>query len=318
MKTKKNLFGILVAILAVSIVISCGRVTDKIQLRLRLQEGESYNLRMITDQKIFQTIQGQRQDITQTMGMECTFNVEEVDTNGIASVKITYHSVFFKQDGPMGKIEYNSSNPPAIVPPMAVGFAALVGKSFSMKISPHGHIKDVQGVGAMLTHMMEKLDLPEGHMRTSIEKQLRDQWGDEAIKEMMENTFAIYPDKPVGIGDSWTKRVIISRGFPMILDNTWKLKARKGGVAIIEASSIVKPNPEAAPIEMGPLRLSYDISGEQKGTMELQEATGWTIRAKLTQEFSGQANMEGTPQMPEGMSWPISMESIISFEPFEE
>jgi len=316
MEKKTGLLGILVVILAVSIVISCAR--EKIQLQLRLQEGESHTIKVLTDQNISQTIQGQRHDIIQTTGTGHTFDVEEVDADGNALVKVTYRSVLFKQDGPMGKIEYDSSNPPAIIPPMAMGFAALVGQSFSMMISPDGHIIDVQGVDAMLTHVMKKLDIPEGPMKVSIEESLKNQFGDQALTEIMESMMAIYPEKPVGIGDSWTRKVVISKGFPMILDNTWTLKDRKGGVAIIEVSSTVNPNPEAAPIEMGTMRLSYDISGEQEGTIELQEATGWTTRAKFTQNFSGLVKIGGTPQMPEGMSWPISIDSVVSYEPFTE
>jgi hypothetical protein len=304
--------------LAVSIVTSSDSATDKIQLRLRLQKGESYNLRMTVNQKISQNIQGQQQDMTQTIGTGYLFNVADVNENEMASVKVTYRSILFRQDGPMGTIEYDSSNPPAAVPPMAMGFAALVGQSFSMIISPEGHVKSIQGVDAMLTRMMKQFDLPDDSMRDSVEKNLREQFGDEALKESMENLMAIYPDKPVGTGDSWTKKVIISKGFPFILDNTWTLKTRKDGVSIIEVSSKISANPKAAPIVMGTMKLSYDISGKQKGTMELQEATGWIRRAESTQEFSGRVKMEDASQMPEGMSWPISVKSVITLVPLEK
>lgn len=318
MKMKRNLFGILVVVLAVSIVALGNSATDRVQLRLHLQEGKSYNIQMTIDQKISQTIQGQRQDMTQTMGMGYSFDVVEVDENGMVSVKFTYHSVRLKQAGAMGTIEYDSSSPPDVVPPPARAFAALMGEGFSVKFSPEGHVKDVWGVDTMITNMMEKLDIPEGPMKDSMEQNLRNQYSDQALKQMMENMFAIYPDRLVGIGDSWTKRIVISRGFPMILDNTWTLKSRKDGVAIIEAHSTVKPNLEAAPEEIGSMGvISYNLSGKQEGTMEMEEATGMTIRSKLTQQLSGQVMMKPTPQMPEGMSWPISMESTISYETLE-
>lgn len=315
---KKSLLGILVVILAVSIVSSGSSAAEKIRLQLRLEEGRAYSIQMIVNQEISQTIQGQQQEMTQTIGLGYIFKVEEMEAEGDALVKVTYHSALFKHDGPVGTFEYDSSNPPAEVPLLARGFAALVGQSFSMKISPDGHIKDVQGMNAMLSHILEKLDLPEGTMKTSLEKSLREQFGAQGLKESMETMMAIYPNQPVGIGDSWTERTVISRGLPMILDNTWTLKERKNGLAIIEVSSIVKPNPEAAPMEWGPARLTYDISGKQKGTIELEEATGWTTSGKLTQQFSGQIKAEGGGQIPEGMSWPISIESVISFKSFEK
>ncbi len=316
MSSNKRVFGVLMAILTVCFVTSCIKDKEKIQLRLCLQAGESYNSRMVAEQKISQTIQGQSQDILQTIGTGYTFDVEDVDFDGSITVKVTYHSILFKQDGPMGKFEYDSSNPPVAIPPMAMGFNALVGQSFTMIISPEGNVKDIYGVDEMLSNMIEQLDLPDFPMMDDLMKNLKGQFGDEALKENMEKMMAVFPDSPVGIGDRWTKRLVLSRGFPMILDNTWTLKARKDGLTIIEVRSVVKPNEEAPPIDMGIMKLNYELSGEQKGTMEIQEVTGWLVQGELTQKFSGQVEMEGATQLGASMSWPISIESVIRFEPF--
>ena len=67
---------------------------------------------------------------------------------------------------------------------------------------------------------------------------------------------------------------------------------------------------------MGIMKLNYKLSGEQKGTMEIQEVTGWPVQGELTQKFSGQVDMEGATQLGASMSWPVSIESVIRFEPF--
>lgn len=316
MSSNKRVYGVLMAILTICFVTSCIKDKEKIQLRLCLQAGESYNLRMVAEQKISQTIQEQTQDILQTIGTGYTFDVEDVDFDGSITVKVTYHSILFKQDGPMGKFEYDSSDPPAEIPPMAMGFNALVGQSFTMIISPEGNVKDIYGVDEMLSNMIEQLDLPDFPMMDDLMKNLKGQFGDEALKENMEKMMAVFPDSPVGIGDRWTKRLVLSRGFPMILDNTWTLKARKDGLAIIEVRSVVEPNEEAPPIDMGIMKINYKLSGEQKGTMEIQEITGWPVQGELTQKFSGQVEMEGATQLGASMSWPVSIESVIRFEPF--
>lgn len=127
----------------------------------------------------------------------------------------------------------------------------------------------------------------------------------------MEKMMAIYPDKPVGIGDSWSRKVAVAKGFAMIVDNTWTLKARRGGIAVVEIKSAVKPNPNAKPLDMGPLKLQYDIGGKQQGEMEIDEATGWVIKAKMTQDLSGKVRVQGGAGAPGGMTWPISIKSDI-------
>ena len=99
----------------------------------------------------------------------------------------------------------------------------------------------------------------------------------------------------------------------MIIENKWKLKARKAGVAIIEVHSIIKPYKGAEETEKGPMKIDYDMSGEQKGQIEMQETTGLITRGRITQQTSGQMKMEASGPMPE-MSLDMDSESIISFE----
>jgi len=316
MKMKKGLLGVLVVMLAAVMITSCAREAKRIQLQLNLKGEETYNLWMTSKQKISQTIQGQKQDMVQTIGMGYIYNVQGVDAEGIATVKCTYHSILFRLTGPMGTIEYDSFNPPEVIHPMAMSFASFEGQSFLMMMSPDGRVKDVRGIDAMLTNMMEKLDMPEGPMKVATEKNLREQFDEKSLKEAMENMTAIYPEESVAIGDSWKKRVVISKGFPVILDNTFTLKSIRDDVVILGIISKATPNLEADPIKMGPAKLRYDISGIQKGTVELDKNTGWIIRGKATQKFSGEVKIEGDPQMPEGISWPISVDTVITMEPF--
>ena len=313
MKIKRYLLGIVVVLLALGVATSCGEdATEKIHLRLNLQEGESFSLRMITDQDISQTIQGQQQETRQTLGLSYTFDVDQVNSDGSALTRVTYDWVLFEQDGPLGKTKYDSATPPDTVPPAAAGYAALVGQGFTMEISPAGRVQDLQGVDDMITHMLEELDLPEGATMDSVEQSFRDQFGDQALKENMENLMAIYPEEPIGIGGTWSKTVAVSVGVPMILENRWTLTAREDGVATVDVYSTIKSNPEGAPIEIAPFEVSFDISGAQQGTMTLDEDTGLTISAHLTQTFAGQV------EMGEGMSWPISWESITRLESVED
>jgi len=174
---------------------------EKIVLRLRLKEGESYRQRMTTEQKIAQTIGQQQIDMDQKMGMEFQFDV------------------------------------------LAVG-----------------------------------------------------------------------PDGPVGLEDSWSEKIVISKGFGMIEENTWTLKARRDGKALVSVTSKVSPNPQAAAIAVGTMKIGYDLSGKQEGTIEIDEATGWTLRQELTQELSGKVRLEGGPSGLKESSWPISIRSKILVE----
>ncbi len=312
MTRQKSSAAILAVIFAASALAAPAQ--DKVQLRLQLKKGQSYKQEMVSDQEISQTIQGQRLDMTQTTGMGFTYDVEEVRADGTAVIKVTYDSVLLKQKGPTGNFQYDSKNPPQTVHPMAQGFAALVGQGFTMEMTPEGTVTKVEGVDEMLTHMMKNIKVQDESTRETMEKKLKQQFGNQALKEMMENMMAIYPDKPVRIGDSWNKRVTISKGFAMIIDNTWTLKDRRDGIAVVEVKSTIKPNPNAKPLDLGPLTLRYNIGGKQQGEMEIDEATGWVMQAKMTQNLSGEVQVQSGAGALGDMKWPISIKSNINFK----
>lgn len=318
MTRSKSLLALAAVALAAGLLAASALAVDtrtrgeKVRLRLRLEKGNSYGIKMTIQQKVVQKIQGNQVDVDQTLGMEYTFDVKEVKDDGTMTAEVTYHAVQMKMDGPTGKVDYDSAEPPDEVPKLARGMAALVGQSFTLDMTAEGRVTRVEGIDALLAHMIEKLKLPAGAMKTMMEDQLKKQFGDKAMRETMEQLMAMYPDKPVGIGDSWTRKVKVTKGFPLEMENTYVLKDRKGGVAILDTKSTLKSDPKAEPMKMGPLSISYALSGKQEGQVEMDEATGWTLGAKLTQEFSGTMTMEGAPGMTGPMSWPVSAKSTIT------
>ena len=314
MKSKRRIFGILAIMLAVGVLASYAEAAGKLQLRLNLKKGKTYGLRTIVDQEISQEMQGQEQAMTQKISMGYTFYVEDVDADGVASIKVAYDSITFEQSSAMRTIAYDSSKDAAPADAAASAFAALVGQSFSVKIAPDGSVKGVKGVDELVAHVMGKMDVPDGAMKTTMEKSLKNQFGEQGVKDMMVNITGIYPDGPVSEGDSWNKRFVMSAGMGMILESACTLKKRKNGVAIIDVNTKISPNTETPPMDMGFAKISYDISGVQKGTVEVDEATGWPIRSKFTQEFSGITKVEGATSM----EIPISVKSLIRLEPLEE
>ncbi len=300
---KKKLLGILIALLTATLFSSCTILASRIDLELHLKEGKSYNINTIANQKISQTIGRQKENITQKIGLGYTFNVKKIEADGTAFIDVTFNSILLNQDGTTGKIQYDSSNPPNDIPPAAATYAALLGQSFSIIISPEGSIKNIQGMEKITKSIMKKLDLPE-----SREESLNDKFGDKALKENMENLLGIYPDRPVRIGNSWTKRTTIAKGLPMILESKYTLKERSNGIALLEVRSEAKPS--SAPIKKESVKFTYDISGTEKGYVKLEEATGWIVDGKISQQFSGQVKVEDD-RLSRPLFFPISLEGTV-------
>lgn len=289
--------------------------SDKVELRFRFEEGKSYKLLVTVEQNIVMWIEGEEQEINQTIGIGETFNVKKVDADGTATIEVTFGSMSMKMDGPTGQFDYDSEDPPEEIPLPARGFAAMVGQGFTMKMTPDGQVKELSGVGEMLEKIVESLELSEGPMKDMIVEGIKNHFGDKALKEMMEQMLGGFPGKPVGIGDSWSQELTLTMGFPMTIENTCTLIDRKDGVATIKVESTIKPNKDAPPMKIGPMTMKYDLKGTQKGTFKLDEATGWFVGGEMKQKMSGEMTMKGVADQDEEVSLPMLIDSVIKFEP---
>ncbi len=312
----KRLFRYLSLVVFLFIVI-CAR--EKITLQLNLEQGSTYTMRVTTEQKISQTMHEQKFDMNQTIIVEYFYDVVELNEEGNAIVKMTYRKVGFNQDGPMGRIDYKSWEEPTTVPMAAKAFAALVGKSLTMEISPQGRVSHISGTDKILDAILKEFDSPmDNAAKKETEQHLKRQFGEDAIRETMNDMFAIYPKKPVGVGDTWHGEAVMAMGFPVVIHNTWRLKGIKNGKVYLDVNSKIKPNSEASVTQMG-MEMTYDVSGDQKGSMVLDESTGWLREAELKQQFEGKIVVSGAMYgEAQTMEYPVSISGSSTIETIEE
>ena len=311
------------------------QAAETLELRLRLRKGDVYRLKLTVDQKIVHTPPaatpggdgapvraeapppkpGAPQSTEQMMAVGYTMSVLDVDAEGAMTVETKYDSVLFRQKGPAGVVEFDSANPPKQPPPLARAFAVLPGLRFRMTLAPAGGVKSLQGLAEMSAEMVRRLDLPEGPARSNVQKVLSDHFGEAAMRDNMQNLFALYPPGPVKVGESWERKVVVARGFPAVLDHTYTLKSRTAGVAEVAVNAKLSPNTEAAPVELGTGRTTYDLSGEQRGTARVAEATGWTESLETEQDLSGTITYKTAPNAQATI--PITVKSKVVLEPLK-
>jgi len=283
----------------------------KISLRLKLEKGKTYKFNMITEQKINQKVMNNKMELEQTIGMGIDFKVTDVDEKGIHAITMVYTSVLFKQSGsPMGTIEYDSKKSPENIPASAKGFAALVGLSLGMKMDNLGQVKDVTGSKEFFEKMIEKLQLPDGPQKELVSESLKNQFGEKSIKKMMGQMSCVFPEKELGIGDSWKQNISMTGPMPLNMNNTYTLKEIKKDLVVLNVESDLKPNkdPKAATQKIGNMEQKIELSGTQKGTLEINPVTGWTRKSKLTQNLTGKITMTS----PYSMTIPMDIKSITT------
>lgn len=323
MKPRRFFFGGMIAIMASLLLPGCaanqrGEVQDgaahsgdpdRVTLRLRLEKGATYRMRMTMDQEITQTIMGQVQDMQQIFGTGFSVTVSEIGEDGTYSLVYKYEKLRFHQKGPMGDIEYDSETPTEVIHPLLTGLAAMKGQEFTVMMKPTGEVTGVGGIDAMFDAILKEVSLPPGAA-----EQFREQYGAEAMKEMIQQASILFPEQPLAIGDDWSNSVVVSKGFPLIIDNDWTLAGIEGDVVRLGVASQILPNPDGKPLQMGGMTLGYALSGDQVGMLKVDRKTGWMVGGDLTQVLDGEIRMGGMPGQEGEVKWPIKVKSKITFE----
>ncbi|MBN1507323.1 MAG: hypothetical protein JW955_10780 [Sedimentisphaerales bacterium] len=307
-----RIVGLLAACAA--LVVLSGVAGAAVRLEWRLAKGKTYYQRAVMDQQITQTVMEQEQKMEQAFGIGQKLQVLDVDAQGNMRIQHTYLWTRVKQDNPLVQVDYDSSKS-SPVPAGAEGFAALVGQSYTVMLTPQGKVLDVNGVEQVSEAVLKRLPGGAGALAMNPVAMYIDK---ERVKQMTESNMAIYPDKPVSAGDSWSREMAVMTGWRMIVQSKWTLQKEEADVATIGVASTLRCDPNGPPMEAGGLTLKADLAGTQEGTVQVAEATGLVTGSKQRQQLKGEIKAITTPDQPPMMVMPMTVNSEITGEMSEQ
>jgi predicted RNA-binding Zn-ribbon protein involved in translation (DUF1610 family) len=329
----------------------------KFDLKLRLKPGQKYNVRITrADSSLGRSRSGQvRISHTDTTGL--MFEVEQVDANDVARLKVTFLTIHEIAKSDRGQTEYDSTKPDTAAGyPSGPEYSAMIGQSFVTKVAPRARKLEFEGLDETFLRVAEKVidtrdeanrkrmakamtrKISEGVRRSmeraeaerretrnnrvevkrkSIERNYR--FGREHISEMVRDVIMPFPDGPVGIGDSWQTptRLTFMRAIDLD-DTTYTLRENSPAGALVDLHLKVDMNNKPTLAADGrPDSSTATLTGFYEGSIEIDPTTGWMPHKKVTLRCSGQMNLAPTERNPQGMTVPISVEHVVTVEPIE-
>jgi hypothetical protein len=82
----------------------------------------------------------------------------------------------------------------------------------------------------------------------------------------------------------------------------------------VDVVSIIDADNSAKPVEIMGLKVKYNISGEQKGTLRLKKSSGIPESTVLTQKLEGNMEIEANDLVPQALKIPLTMEIKMTTE----
>lgn len=249
-------------------------------LQFKPKEGEKFDAVTSMKSIIKQTAMGQEMVTEMAYDVNMLYDVKKAGANTALNMVYEKLSMEMNMMGQNMKLssEDDDSNP------LSKNFKTLKGSEISVIVSPNGDIIDVKGTEAISEKFKDLSAEEQESLKTFIGKQ--------NLKSMMEQSFKIFPNKPVKTGESWTSTFNLESPYRMTSINTYKLKKVENGIVYLDVIGGISTN-GVQKMSMNGIEVDVDLEGDQKGTMELDEATGTVKNSVINQVLKGKIEVMG-------------------------
>ncbi len=311
---KARAFGLSIAIFIISIGLTdCfAKANEKILLRRKFEKGKAYSGRWVTERKTTEVFKGREYINEQKISIGWEVDVNDVDKDGNAWIVNKVTTCKISQRGDKGFVEYDSTKNNIAQAVTAQKIAVAIGEPYLLEVTSHYNITGFKGLDAARENMIRKV--PEGPSKQAVVDYVKKRFSDKAVKEIVESVMMIYPEEPVGLGDSWSKSFVMSYYPPVIIKKRFTLKQRNNGVAVIEIESDIRPNLKAEPTRKGYFVSKSELSGSESGLIKVKESTGQIIFCELKLKLSGQVKTRDMVNGTEDMIMYIKSDSVSTTE----
>jgi hypothetical protein len=298
---RKTRLTVLAAIMIAAWTSGCGSpAPEKVELRIRLQKGQSFIQKMQMKQRMTQTVdKSTTVDFTLQANYDLHTRVVDVKPDGTTTLKTTHQNAYSKVSGDL----------PADSPDVKFAHALLKayeGQSLLYTINKFGRIVRIEGVASLAKRAADTLPHPAPFRKkfaAKIQKNI-----EEVVKQ--NASVATLPEKPVAIGDSWSFTPDVKFSGP--IKST--LVSRENGVATLASQADLYSYPILPPLEMPEAHnILFDVSGMDKTQVRMDEATGSVIELEIDQHLSGKITLKSKipPKAGSTTSWPVDMKMTV-------
>lgn len=294
MKIKTLLAAACAATIFLSGCKGSGAGGDAVTFKFNVPKGTKFSYAVGMDMNMNQTMGGQQVAVKTNLGMGYTFEVT-ADSAGWKTMNATISRVAMDMNanGMSMKFDSDSPNTDTTSPMAKVGvmLGAMKGGQFSFTMNENGEIGQVTGIEEMTQRIISSMPAAQADMaRQTIGKTFNEQ----SFKQNMQQAFAMYPGKPVKIGDTWTRTLTMdNNGMPMKLDNTYTLQAVEGSNLKVKVDSKITSAGTNAAVP----GMQIDMTGDLKGVNSFDEATGMPLNGDDDMNLDMKMKMQGQ-EMP--------------------
>jgi len=258
---------------------------SQIRISFNPEKGATYTYRFISDEKTNQLIGGQETTTGYHLEFVIDMSIKNKNNDEIYADYI-FKEIDMSFSSPMMSFNIDSKNKVGNSSEINKFFDCLIGKSLQIVVSPNGSVKTVTGFQPVMEDIQKVMGSANDTDKRITGMFIQMSFHEFAVKTGFEQSFKMYPDKEIKLGDSWSidNSISVSTITNNII-NTYTLKSISEEIALIDltVASLMKNE-----------RLNQELKEELKGEIKLNTKTGLPIQSSLSGNSNTIFTVQGT------------------------
>jgi hypothetical protein len=301
---KKILLSFTAVLLCMSLVAQ-----NTATLKMNLEKNKVYRLKSVSEQDITQTVNGVQQ--TTESKVNYTLSLKMIDVTSDFMITEVHFDTLITNTNTMGKVSTMSSVSEGDIKSektadiMSCIMNRLSKNALYVKMDFTGkpfEIVNSKMLSDLITKDTSSITLT-GPTAAAVKKEITNMISDNSLKTMIGMFTWSLPGKQVSTGDTWKiSQQMNSGGMMLDIVTTYHLDGLNGNNANITVESDIKAAENAAPIESGGAKVTYnDLKGLSKSTMVIDIRTGLVVEDKAKSHIAGNLGISApgfSMQMP--------------------
>jgi hypothetical protein len=301
---KKILLSLTAILMGFSVIAQNGTT-----LKLNLEKNKVYRLKSSSEQTISQTMNGMQQNTNMTS--RSVVSIKMMDASADFIVAEFRFDTLNTITNAMGKVvNMNSANEGDIKSTESGEVISAIMNRLSknpvyMKLDYTGKVIQVVNAKMLSDILLKDTALITGETAAMTKMQIVNMTNEKALMAMAEGFTHNLPGKAVATGDKWDiTQNMNAGGMSLDIITTYSLEGLKDNSASLTAESTIQATPNAAPIEYGPAKVTYDdLKGMAKSDVILDTRTGLLVQNTSKTHLAGNLNIS-----VQGMNLQMPME----------
>lgn len=278
----------------------------KTNLALQLEVGKTYPMRSVSTILINQELMGQKIETTMVVTGAMDFRVTAVNGQSY-SLDTRYTLLIMEVKSPMGDMSFSSESGASDA--MSVILAKMKEQSFQVEMNTVGRVLTVNGLDELFAASVKGLADFSDEQKAQVVGQVKQAYGDQALKGSIETITAIYPEAAVAEGDSWQSVVQLESGMAATQTSTYTFKGQEGGFYLVTGQGTIETADKDAYIQSNGMDMKYDLKGTMTSELKIDQASGWVSEAKIEQAISGKATVKANGAISEDLELPMELKT---------